>query len=99
MKQYKRLIKKNIGKIAGVALLSILTSFAMVFAGYSLSFLYTAYEYEGDKVKALLTHSESLLLSGCWQCCSIMFPCLRNQKFNRNLKMSFAVWSVIKSDR
>ncbi len=54
MKQYKRLIKKNIGKIAGVALLSILTSFAMVFAGYSLSFLYTAYEYEGDKVKALL---------------------------------------------
>lgn len=54
MKQYKQLIKKNICKIAGVALLSILTSFAMVFAGYSLSFLYTAYEYEGNKVKALL---------------------------------------------
>ena len=54
MKQYKRLVKKNICKIAGVALLNILTSLAMVFAGYSLSFLYTAFEYEGDKIKALL---------------------------------------------
>ena len=54
MKQYKTLIKKNFGSIAGVTLLNILTSFAMVFAGYSLSFLYTAYEYEGDKVKALI---------------------------------------------
>lgn len=54
MKQYKTLIKKNFGSIAVVALLNILMSFAMVFAGYSLSFLYTAYEYEGDKVKALL---------------------------------------------
>ncbi len=54
MKQYKTLIKKNLWSIVGVALLNILMSFAMVFAGYSLSFLYTAYEYEGDKVKALL---------------------------------------------
>ncbi len=54
MKQYKTFIKKNFGSIAGVALLNILMSFAMVFAGYSLSFLYTAYEYEGDKVKALI---------------------------------------------
>ena len=54
MKQYKTLIKKNFGSIAGVAFFNILMSFAMVFAGYSLSFLYTAYEYEGDKVKALL---------------------------------------------
>ena len=54
MKQYKTLIKKNFCSIAGVAFLNIIMSFAMVFAGYSLSFLYTAYEYEGDKVKALL---------------------------------------------
>ena len=54
MKQYKALIKRNLGSIVGVSLLSILMSFAMVFAGYSLSFLYTAYEYEGDKVKALI---------------------------------------------
>ena len=54
MKQYKALIKRNLGNIAGVSLLSILMSFAMVFAGYSLSFLYTAYEYGGDKVEALL---------------------------------------------
>ena len=32
MKQYKTLIKKNFGSIAGVALLNILMSFAMVFA-------------------------------------------------------------------
>ena len=54
MKQYKSLIKRNFGSIAGVALLNIFTSFAMVLAGYSLSFLYTAYEYEGDKVRALI---------------------------------------------
>lgn len=54
MKQYKTLIKKNLGSIVGVAFLNIFMSFAMVFAGYSLSFLYTAYEYDGDKVRALL---------------------------------------------
>lgn len=54
MKQYKRLLLRNAVCILSTALLSILTSFAMVFAGYSLSFLFTAYEYEGDKVRALL---------------------------------------------
>ena len=54
MKQYKCLIRKNLCSVVGVALLNIFMSFAMVFAGYSLSFLYTAYEYEGDKVKALI---------------------------------------------
>lgn len=54
MKQYKAIVKRNFGSILGVALLNILMSFAMVFAGYSLSFLYTAYEYKGDKVKALI---------------------------------------------
>lgn len=54
MKQYKLFLKKNRGGILWVALLNILTSFAMVFAGYSLSYLHAAYEYEGDKIKALL---------------------------------------------
>ena len=54
MKQNKCLIRKNLCSVVGVALLNIFMSFAMVFAGYSLSFLYTAYEYEGDKVKALI---------------------------------------------
>lgn len=50
MKQYQALLRKNLGGIVGVALLAVLTSFAMVFAGYSLSFLFTAYEQEGDRV-------------------------------------------------
>ena len=54
MKQYKCFIRKNFCSIAGVALLNIFMSFAMVLAGYSLSFLYTAYEYDGDKIKALI---------------------------------------------
>ena len=54
MKLYKAILKRHFGGIAGTALLSILMSLAMVFAGYSLSFLYTAYEYEGDKAKALI---------------------------------------------
>lgn len=54
MKRYKEMLLKNGSAVLGVFLLSICTSFAMVFAGYSLSFLYTAYAYEGNKVKALL---------------------------------------------
>lgn len=64
MKQYKELIQKNIGSVIGVSLLSIFTSFAMVFAGYSLSFMYTAYEYEGDKTKSLLY--TFLIVMGIW---------------------------------
>lgn len=54
MKQYKTFIKNNLGSVISVSILSVLTSFVMVFAGYSLSFMYTAYEYKGDKTKALL---------------------------------------------
>ena len=54
MNQYKTIFKKNLGGILGVAVLSVLMSFAMVFAGYSLSFLYTAYDSSGDKVKTLI---------------------------------------------
>lgn len=51
--EYKTFLKNNLGHILGVSLLGILTSLAMVYAGYSLSFFYTAYEYAGDKTKAL----------------------------------------------
>ena len=54
MKQYKRLLAGNAVFIFGTAVLSVAASFLMVFAGYSLSFLFTAYEYEGDKARALL---------------------------------------------
>lgn len=64
MKQYKTIIRKNIGSISCAALLGILSSFAMVFAGYSLSFLFTAYETGGDKVKTLV--SAFLLVTAIW---------------------------------
>lgn len=54
MKNFKKILKNNLGSTLGTAALDILSSLAMVFAGYSLSFLFTAYEYEGDKVKAIL---------------------------------------------
>ncbi len=54
MKQYKKLVKRNFGSIFGCVLLGIITSFVLVFAGYSLSYLYSAYEYDGNKVKALI---------------------------------------------
>ncbi|MDO4568026.1 MAG: ABC transporter ATP-binding protein, partial [Clostridia bacterium] len=64
MKQYRALIRKNFGRVFGVTLSSVIASFTMVFAGYSLSFLYTAYEYEGDKTKALLY--TFLIVVGIW---------------------------------
>lgn len=36
--EYKTYLKNNLGHILGVSLLDILTSLAMVYAGYSLSF-------------------------------------------------------------
>lgn len=64
MKQYRALIRNNFGRVLAVALLSVISSFAMVFAGYSLSFLYAAYEYDGDKIKALLY--TFLIVLGIW---------------------------------
>lgn len=54
MNNFRKILRSNIGSVMGTAFLNILTSLAFVFAGYSLSFLFTAYEYEGNKVKALL---------------------------------------------
>ena len=54
MIQYKAFVRKHFVRITAVSMLGILTSLAMVFAGYSLSFLFTAYEAEGDKAKTLV---------------------------------------------
>lgn len=54
MKQYRTILKKNLCSVLSTVFLDVLTAFAMVFAGYSLSFLFAAYEYEGNKTKALL---------------------------------------------
>lgn len=86
MKQYKTLIKKNFGSIAGVALLNILMSFAMVFAGYSLSFLYTAYEYEGDKVKALLYTFAIVVLIWLFAMLMYYISLLAKSKIQQKLK-------------
>ncbi len=86
MKQYKTLIKKNFGSIAGVALLNILMSFAMVFAGYSLSFLYTAYEYEGDKGKALILTFAIVLLIWLFAMFMYYISLLAKAKIQQKLK-------------
>ncbi len=86
MKQYKALIKRNLGSIVGVSLLSILMSFAMVFAGYSLSFLYTAYEYEGDKVKALLFTFAIVVLIWLFAMLMYYISLLAKSKIQQKLK-------------
>lgn len=86
MKQYKLLIRKNLGGVVGVGILNIITSFAMVFAGYSLSFLYTAYEYEGNKVRALL-YTFAIVL-GIWLLAmlSLYISTLARAKFQQKIK-------------
>ena len=86
MKQYKVLIRKNFGGVIGVGILNIITSFAMVFAGYSLSFLYTAYEYEGNKVRALL-YTFAIVL-GIWLIAmlSLYISTLARAKFQQKIK-------------
>ena len=86
MKQYKVLIRKNFGGVIGVGILNIVTSFAMVFAGYSLSFLYTAYEYEGNKARALL-YTFAIVL-GIWLLAmfSLYISTLFRAKFQQKIK-------------
>ena len=86
MKQYKALIKRNLGSIVGVSLMSILMSFAMVFAGYSLSFLYTAYEYEGDKLKALIYTFAIVILIWLFAMLVYYISLLAKSKIQQKLK-------------
>lgn len=86
MKQYKVLIRQNLGGIIGVAMLGVLSSFAMVFAGYSLSFLFTAYEAEGDKVKSIV-HT-FLLVTAIWLLAMLLYyiSLLAKAKIRQKLK-------------
>ena len=54
MKQYRWLIWENLPGVLGTAVLILLESLSMTIAGYSLSFFFTAYQYAGDKVRALI---------------------------------------------
>lgn len=90
MKRYNALIKRNLGGIAGVALLSILSSFAMVLAGYSLSFLYTAYEYDGNRTTALIYTFMIVvliwLLAMLLYCLSLLATSKMQQKLRNELR-------------
>ncbi len=55
MKPYRTMIRRNLG---------VLPSLAMVFAGYSLSFLFTACEADGDRTRALV--STFLIVTSIW---------------------------------
>lgn len=86
MGRYKALIKRNLGGIAGTALLSVTTSFAMVLAGYSLSFLYTAYEHEGDRVKALLYAFATVVLIWLFAMLMYAISLLAKSKMQQKLR-------------
>lgn len=53
MRLYRIIIRKNLAPVAGVSLLILAEALGMTFAGYSLSWLFTAYETDGDRVWAL----------------------------------------------
>ncbi len=54
MNPYKKILKENRKIIVGTVLLTIFSALFMVFAGFSLSFFFTAYEQENHKIKALV---------------------------------------------
>ena len=86
MKQYVIFLKRHLGRTLSVSLLGIFTSLAMVYAGYSLSFFYAAYEYEGDKVKALLC--TFLIELGIWLTAMLIYyiASLTKAKIQQKLK-------------
>lgn len=53
MRLYREIIRENRVSTVVVLVLGITSSFAMVYAGYSLAWLFTAYEYEGDRFRAI----------------------------------------------
>lgn len=53
MTEFKKMLFKNKGRIISTALLNIATSFAMVYAGYSLSYIFTSYESNGNRAGEL----------------------------------------------
>lgn len=54
MNPHRNILRRNWKIILGTTLLSIISSFSMVFAGFSLSFFFTAYEQGENQIKALI---------------------------------------------
>ena len=92
MKTYKQLLWRNKGKLLGVGLLNVLTSLTMVAAGYSLSFLITAYEYDGNKVRAL-TITFGIVLTIWLAAMGIYYlGWLAKAKFQQRMKNDLRAW-------
>ena len=98
MKPYRTMIRRNLSGVACVALLGVLTSLAMVFAGYSLSFLFTACEADGDRTRALI--STFLIVTSIWLTAILLYyvSLLAKAKLENASKPSCAAWSAGKSD-
>ena len=86
MKPYRTMIRRNLSGVACVALLGVLTSLAMVFAGYSLSFLFTACEADGDRTRALI--STFLIVTSIWLTAILLYyvSLLAKAKLEKRLK-------------
>lgn len=54
MNRYREIFRKHKAVICVTAAAGVLASAAMVFAGYSLSFFFSAYEQQTDRIKALI---------------------------------------------
>lgn len=65
MNGFRSILKRNWRVIAGTVFINVVSSFGMVFAGYSLSFFFDAYEQECNRIKALaLTFVVELVIWG-----------------------------------
>ena len=93
MKRYKRLLTRNAACISGTAVLSIAASFSMVFAGYSLSFLFTAYEHEGNKARALLITFGVVL--GIWLAAMSVYYASRLVRARTQQRLKTAIRTMI----
>ncbi len=54
MRSYRNMLKRNWKVLLGTTFLNVLSSLAMVYAGFSLSYFFTAYEQEENRVRALV---------------------------------------------
>lgn len=54
MRQYKAIARRNAAPLLAVSALAIAASLAMVYAGYSLAYLFDCCQAQGDRMRALL---------------------------------------------
>ncbi len=64
MNQLKTILSKNIRYVIVTIVLNIVASFAMVYAGYSLSYIFNGYESGGDRTKELIVSCAFVI--GIW---------------------------------